>query len=85
VAIPEWTSITLVHLRIQEKLPKVWEHIFSLGELDELPLAGTVAIVQGSKYGKGDSWATRRVHVDHRRHRAPFQVIGIAAHRRKTA
>src|SRR5215471_21460162 len=71
--------ITAIHRCVHEKLTDVWQHVFRLRKVDELPLTGALPVVQGTQDRKCRTSAARCIHVVDRR--AGTQVeIGIAAY-----
>jgi len=61
------------------------EHILGLRELDKLPLASALTVMQGRQQHKGRARATGSVHVHERWHLQALDLVGTAAHCRKAA
>ena len=45
MVIAQRAGVALVHLRVQEKLPQMGQHILGLRKLNKLPLARTITIM----------------------------------------
>src|SRR5262245_48025872 len=56
-------GVTLVHLRVEEKLSQVGQHIFGLRKFNKLSLACTVTIVQSCEQCKSCPRSTGCVHM----------------------
>ena len=73
----------MVHLRIQEKLSQVGQHILGLRKLNKLSLAGTLTIMQGCQQRQGRARAARSVHMHDRWHLEALDIIRVTADCRK--
>jgi len=83
MVIAQRAGITLVHLRIQEKLSQVGQHILGLRKLNELSLAGTITIMQGCQQRQGRARTTSSVHMHDRWHLEALNIVRVTAYRRK--
>src|SRR5215510_5049101 len=83
MVIAQRAGITLVHLRIQEKLSQVGQHVLGLRKLNELSLASSLAVKQGCQQCQGRARATRSVHMHDRWHLEALDIVRVTAYRRK--
>src|SRR5262245_65173639 len=83
MVIAQKGGITLVHLRIQEELSQVWQHVLGLRKLNKLSLACSLAVKQGRQQRQGRTRATRSVHMYDRWHLEALDIVWVTAYRRK--
>ena len=63
MVIAHRAGVPLVHLRVQEKLSQVGQHILGLRKFNKLSLACAVTIMQSRQQHKSCTRATGRVHM----------------------
>src|SRR5581483_6857594 len=78
VMVAEAGAVAVVQLQVHQGLADLGDQVLGLGEVDELALAGTVAVVEGGDGGEGGGDAGGGVHVVGVAGRAGVEV-GIAA------